>query len=83
MTIVDATPQDGDLEDVVRIWRMAYPEVDVRWRIARGSSDSAVLAESAAAALTVLGPVRRRRINGSKLDNVLRLARGPVVMVGA
>jgi hypothetical protein len=83
VTIVHATPQDGDLEDVVRIWRMAYPEVDVRWRIARGPEDGAVLAESAAAALTVLGPARHWRFSGSKSDNVLRLARGPVVMVGA
>ena len=81
VTIVDATPPNGDLET----WcgsRMAYPEVDVRWRIARGPADGAVLAESAAAALTVLGPVRRRRISGSTSDDVLRLARGPVVMVG-
>ncbi|WP_328520302.1 universal stress protein [Kribbella sp. NBC_00359] len=82
VTIVDATPPNGDLEDLVRLWRMAYPEVDVRWRIARGPADGAVLAESAAAALTVLGPVRRRRISGSTSDDVLRLARGPVVMVG-
>ena len=76
LTIVDATA--SDLEGAVRIWQLAYPEIDVRWRVTRGPVDSAVLTESAAAALTVLGPDRR----GSASENVLRLARGPVILVG-
>lgn len=57
----------------VEDWKLAYPEVDVRWDFARGPIDSAVLAESAAAALTVLG--------AEASYDVLHLARGPVVMV--
>ncbi len=83
LTVVHAglSAPRGDAEDAVQIWRMAYPEIDVRWTSARGPVDSLVLAESAAAALTVLGP-DRRRVRGSASYNVLRLARGPVVMVG-
>ncbi len=81
LTVVH-TSTSADTEDAVQIWRMAYPEVDVRWSFAHGLVDSAVLAESAAAALTVLGP-DRRRLRGSASYNVLRLARGPVVIVRA
>jgi hypothetical protein len=80
LTVVH-TSTSADAEDAAHIWQMAYPEVDVRWTFARGLVDSAVLTESAAAALTVLGP-HRRRMRGSASYNVLRLARGPVVMVG-
>ncbi len=82
VTIVDATTWGRGLEDVVRSWQMAYPGIDVRWRCALGPADGAVLAESAAAALTVLGPDRHARLRASASENVLRLARGPVVMVG-
>ncbi|MFI7063740.1 universal stress protein [Kribbella sp. NPDC050124] len=89
LTVVHATWSvvPPDIEDAVRIWQMAYPDVDVRWDFAIGPSDSVVLAESAAAALTVLGPDRHGRLHqalrGSSSYDVLRLARGPVVMVGA
>jgi nucleotide-binding universal stress UspA family protein len=83
LTVVHAAwTGSGNPEDAVRIWRMAYPEVDVRWSFVRGPVDAAVLAESAAAALTVVGPDRHGRVRGSAPYNVLRLARGPVVMVG-
>lgn len=89
LTVVHATGPigRGELEDTVRIWQMAYPEVDVRWHVAPGPVDSVVLAESAAAALTVLGRVRhgliRQALSGSATYNILRLARGPVVLAGA
>lgn len=89
LTIVHTPAASGteDAEDAVQIWRMAYPDVDVQWEFAQGPVDSAVLAESAAAALTVLGADRhgqlRRLFSGSTSYNVLRLARGPVVVVGA
>ena len=76
LTVVQPTAQ---VEDAVVIWRMAYPDVDVRWELAPGSMGSLVLAESAGAALTVLGPDTHGQ--GSAYD-VLRLARGPVVLVG-
>jgi hypothetical protein len=56
--------------------RTAYPEVDVRRVIAADAFESSVLAESAGAALTVLGANRRRT-----LYDVMRLARGPIVVV--
>ncbi|MEV5967057.1 universal stress protein [Kribbella sp. NPDC051952] len=86
LTVVHATGPIGhdDLEDTVRIWQMAYPEIDVRWRVAPGPVDSVVLAESAAAALTVLGRVRhgliRQVLSGSSTYTILRLARGSVVL---
>jgi nucleotide-binding universal stress UspA family protein len=88
VTVVHATGPIGrdDLEDSVRIWQMAYPDVDVRWHVAPGSADSVVLAESAGAALTVLGRVRhgliRQALSGSSTYTILRLARGPVVLAG-
>ncbi|TCO51314.1 hypothetical protein EV646_101297 [Kribbella antiqua] len=88
LTVVHATASigRGEVDEVVRIWRMAYPEVDVRLELARGPVDGVVLAESVAAALTVLGPDRHgvlhRAVRGSASYNVLRLARGPVVVVG-
>lgn len=88
LTVVHAAASSRrrSVEDAVQIWRMAYPEVDVQWDFTRGPIDSAVLAESPAAALTVLGADRhgwlRRVVRGSASYNVLRLARGPVVMVG-
>ena len=89
LTVVHATGSMGcsKLEDTVRIWQTAYAEVDVRWHVAPGPVDSLVLAESAAAALTVLGPVRHGLIHqamaGSATYNILRLARGPVVLARA
>ncbi|MFG1625180.1 universal stress protein [Kribbella sp. NPDC049227] len=88
LTVVHAAASSRrrSVEDAVQIWRMAYPEVDVQWDFTRGPIDSAVLAESPAAALTVLGADRHawlhRVVRGSASYNVLRLARGPVVMVG-
>ena len=72
--------------DAVRGWQLAYPEVDVRWVSEAGPVDGSLLAESAAAALTVLGADRHRWLRqvmrGSAQYDVLRLARGPVVVVG-
>jgi nucleotide-binding universal stress UspA family protein len=89
LTLVHATGSTGydGLEDSVRSWQTAYPEVDVRWRVAPGPVDSVVLAESTAAALTVLGPVRHgpihQAMSGSETCTILRLARGPVVLAQA
>lgn len=74
LTVVQPTVE---VEDAVIIWRMAYPDVDVRWEFAPGPTDGLVLSESAGAALTVLGPGQ------SSTYDVLRLARGPVVLVGS
>ncbi|WP_433158131.1 universal stress protein [Kribbella sp. CA-247076] len=85
LTVVHASAphRAGDAEDAVRVWQMAYPDVDVQWDVGQGPLDSAVLAESAAAALTVIGPWRHRLGGGSASGTVLRLTRGPVVLVGA
>ncbi|MFI6674183.1 universal stress protein [Kribbella sp. NPDC050470] len=85
LTIVHATTSSrlDAIDDAVRIWRMAYPDVDVRWDLTRGPVDGAILAASAAAALTVLGPDRHRSLGGATSYNVLHLARGPAVMVGS
>ncbi|MFF0267213.1 universal stress protein [Kribbella sp. NPDC004536] len=64
--------------DCVAAWRTAYPEVDVRCGTADGAS--AVLAESTAAALTVLTADRHWRRQTPNTD-VARLASGPVVLV--
>ncbi|MER7251296.1 universal stress protein [Kribbella sp. NPDC000426] len=88
LTIVHATSvnRHDDIEDTVRVWQMAYPEVDVRWTVTTGPADSAILAESAAAALTVIGSTThtwlRRLLHGSTACTVQQLARGPVVAVG-
>lgn len=83
LTVV-ITATAGPVEDAVRIWRMAYPDIDVRWELSTGPAGAAVLAQSAA--LTVLGAERqgrrRRTVRGSAAYEVLRLARGPVVLVG-
>jgi nucleotide-binding universal stress UspA family protein len=89
LTIVHATCVDrrSDIEETVRVWQMAYPDVDVRWSVTTGPADSAILAESAGAALTVIGSTThgwlRRLLYGSTACTVQRLARGPVVVVGA
>jgi nucleotide-binding universal stress UspA family protein len=86
LTVVHAGRSTAGLEDAARSWLTAYPEVDVRWVVAAGPIDSSVLAESAAAALTVLGADRHRWLprveRRSTPYDVLRLARGPVVVVG-
>ncbi|HEY3563205.1 MAG TPA: universal stress protein [Kribbella sp.] len=64
--------------DPVSAWQTAYPEVDVRR--SKVSGTSAVLAESVAAALTVLTADRGWRPQESTAE-VARLARGPVVLV--
>ena len=76
LTIVLAPTTPGDAVDAVLVWRMAYPDVDVRWSLQPASIGTTLLAESSGAALTVLGPTR-----GSASYEVLRLADGPVVMV--
>jgi len=89
LTIVHATCVDrrSGIEETVRVWQMAYPDVDVRWSVTTGPADSAILAESAGAALTVIGSTThgwlRRLLYGSTACTVQRLARGPVVVVGA
>ncbi|NUR95167.1 MAG: hypothetical protein HOV67_07905 [Kribbellaceae bacterium] len=64
--------------DCVSAWQTAYPEVDVRCGTADGPA--AVLAESAAAALTVLTADRHWRRQTTNTD-VARLSGGPVVLV--
>jgi nucleotide-binding universal stress UspA family protein len=87
VTIVHAlsSPDVQEIEDTVRIWQTAYPEVPVRWSIDTGTVDSLLLAESTGAALTVLGPDRHnwlhRALRGSPTSTVLRLNRGPLVIV--
>ena len=75
--------QTGDGEDPVAAWQTAYPEVDVRRSSVSGTVASAVLAESAAAALTVLTADRGwlQHAGDDSAATVLRLARGPVVLV--
>ncbi|MGW6194595.1 hypothetical protein ACWF0M_00475 [Kribbella sp. NPDC055110] len=89
LTLVHATGslEYDELEESVRTWQSAYPEVDVRWRVEPGPIDSVVLAESTAAALTVLGPARHglihQAINASETCTILRLARTPVILTAA
>jgi nucleotide-binding universal stress UspA family protein len=87
LTVIHAlsSPDVEEIEDTVRIWQTAYPEVPVRWRIDTGTVDSLLLAESTGAALTVLGPDRHNwlhsTLRGSPTDTILRLTRGPLVIV--
>ena len=84
LTIVHArTRNGGDVGEAARLLQAAYPEVKVRWRIVAGPADSAILAESVAAALTVVGSRRGGRLRGSTAYTVQRLARGPVAVVGS
>lgn len=77
LTIVHPGRSMADLDEAARTRQAAYPEVDIRWVFAAGALDSSILAESAGAALTVLGTNRHR----TPYD-VPRLARGPIVVVG-
>lgn len=87
VTVIHAlsSPDVAEIEDTVRIWQTAYPEVPVRWSIDTGTIDSLLLAESAGAALTVLGPDRHhwlhRTVRGSPTNTVLRLNRAPLIIV--
>ncbi|MFG1905727.1 hypothetical protein [Kribbella sp. NPDC048928] len=87
LTVIHAlsSPDVEEIEDTVRIWQTAYPEVPVRWSIDTGTVDSLLLAESTGAALTVLGPDRHhwlhRTLKGSPTNTILRLNRGPLVIV--
>lgn len=74
LTILQTGPAD------VTAWQTAYPEVDVRRSAVTGAVASAVLAESAAAALTVL-TADRTWLQQTGNATVARLARGPVVLV--
>lgn len=87
LTIVHArTRKGGDIGEAARLLQLAYPEIHVRWRIVAGLAESAILAESASAALTVVGSGAPGRLSGfvrrSTADTVQRLARSPVVLVG-
>jgi hypothetical protein len=74
LTILQTTPAD------VTAWQTAYPEVDVRRSPVTGTVESAVLAESTAAALTVL-TADRTWLQQTGSATVARLAGGPVVLV--
>ncbi|HWD81931.1 MAG TPA: universal stress protein [Kribbella sp.] len=77
LTVLQTAAREADA-DCVSAWRTVYPEVDVRCGTADGTS--AVLAESTAAALTVLTADRHWR-QQTRSTEVARLARGPVVLV--
>jgi len=75
---------DAQFADVVRMCQAAYPDVEVRQRLAAAPTGPALVAESAGAALIVLGSRaggRARRGTFESVDTVLRSVRAPVVIV--
>jgi nucleotide-binding universal stress UspA family protein len=74
------------IDDSLRPFRDEFPEVAVRLRFARGLAGPTLAAESAGAALLVLGSRRRRwrRARPAYVENtVLRSARSPVAIVSS
>jgi nucleotide-binding universal stress UspA family protein len=73
------------VEDALRMCRDVFPEVEVRQRYVAGPAGRALAAESAAAALVVLGSRAHGRLHraifGSVEHAVLRSARCPVAIV--
>ncbi|GAA1133353.1 hypothetical protein GCM10009630_34400 [Kribbella jejuensis] len=65
--------------DELSVWRKFFPGVDVRQRRTPDPTAGILLAESLGAALTVVA----RDHDGSSAYDVLRLAPGPVVLVGS
>jgi nucleotide-binding universal stress UspA family protein len=75
----------GDPADAaLRMGRDLFPDVTVRMRHVAGPAGPALVAESAAAALVVLGSRARgrqhRARSGSPVRDVLRAARGPIAI---
>jgi len=75
LTVVHPNPSTGwdEVTEEAGLWSLAYREVDVRLQPVNGPLDSVVVRESAAAALTVVGPDRLQ---------LLRRTRGPTIRVG-
>jgi hypothetical protein len=87
LTVVHGAPSaTPGLTEAMGRWMTAYPEVAVQLRHPTSDVAGAVVAESAGAALTVLGLDRngrlRRNLRSSLAGDVQRLAQGPVVLVG-
>jgi nucleotide-binding universal stress UspA family protein len=79
-----ANGMPGPGEVALRVGRDFFPDVAVRSQLVAGPAGSALVAESAGAALVVLGsrgPGRRSWTRHSSLRDVLRSARSPVVMI--
>lgn len=78
------------LEDALQIFRDAFPEVEVRQRLPAAPPGPALVAESAGAALVVVGTQESGRLHrvlkgsdrGRVRHTLLRSARSPVVIVG-
>jgi nucleotide-binding universal stress UspA family protein len=84
--VEDTRSDFRDVAEAVRRCRGAFPGVEVRQRLVAGPAGPALIAESAGAALVVLGSGGRGRLwhalFGSTGRSVLQSARAPVVVVG-
>jgi nucleotide-binding universal stress UspA family protein len=92
----DSRPSERDLvaaqarldhvADIVRPYGDAFPDVEVRLRLVAGSPTATLVAESAAAALVVVGTRRhgppRLSLRESVGRSLARSARSPVAVVG-
>jgi nucleotide-binding universal stress UspA family protein len=75
---------DAQVTDALRKCAAAYPDVDVRQRVAAAPPGPAIVAESAGAALVVVGARARRRLRRALFeseDSVLHSAHSPVAIV--
>ncbi len=74
-----------NVDNALRLWRAAFPDVNVQIKIAPGLPAQALVDESSGAALVVLGSPKHGRLHqalfGSVAGGVLRSAGSPVVIV--
>jgi nucleotide-binding universal stress UspA family protein len=73
------------VEDALRTWQGSFPDVDVRQRLVAAPMGAALVTESTAAALVIVGARPRGRLHralvGTAGPTVLRSAHSPVVIV--
>ena len=81
---IDALRRLATIDDVLHIYRNAFPDVDVRRRFVSGSPGMALVAESRGAALLVVGARQRGRLPrvlGSIARSALGRAESPIAMI--
>ena len=73
------------VDNALRVWRDAFPDVNVRQKLVPGPAAQALVEESSGAALVVLGSPNRGRLRralfGSVARDVLGSTAGPVAIV--
>jgi nucleotide-binding universal stress UspA family protein len=85
--ISDTLRRLASIDNMLRTYQDAYPNVDVRHRFVRNTAGSALVAESEAAALMVIGVRTHGRLHhalfSSLADVAVRFAQSPTVIIRA